>query len=301
MWFKNLTLYRITARSLADAEALDFALAYQRWRPCGPTDWSTLGWVAPIGEGNAPLVHAIGGYWLVCLQSEEKILPAAVVNAALAERIAEIEARESRRVRRKEKEDLRDAVMAELLPKAFTRRKRLYAFLDTRGGWLLIDSATANAASQCMSLLHKETVGRLQFSAARPAHPPVSVLTGWLSQPEPHWVIGSDCVLQDPGEESGKLRCTGVDLGSAEMRAHLAAGARVERLAVEWRERLACVLCADGTVRRLRFLDIVQEQLADSRAETLAEEMDARFALMAQELSFFVAQLIQAYGGEAAA
>ncbi len=55
----------------------------------------------------------------------------------------------------------------------------------------------------------------------------------------------------------------------------------------------------DHAVRRLRFLDVVLESLADTKAETLAEELDARFALMTLELAELLPALVEAFGGEA--
>ena len=53
----------------------------------------------------------------------------------------------------------------------------------------------------------------------------------------------------------------------------------------------------DHAVRRLRFLDVVLESLADTKAETIAEEMDARFALMTLELSAFLPEMVNVFGG----
>ncbi len=297
MWFKSLMPFRFTEPCTLDPDTLAEALAHAAFRPCGSQDLATCGWVPPLGGEDGALVHAAGGFWLVCLQSEDKLLPASVIRAALDERVAEIEDREARKVRRKEKETLRDEVLLDLLPRAFTRRKRLYAYLDPRGGWLVVNGTPGKAVDDFTSLLRK-AAGSLPIAPLRTASVPASVLTGWLGGAPADWQVGDECELRDAGEEGGIVRCKGQDLGGDEIRTHLAAGKQVTRLAVEWQERLSCVLGDDHAVRRLRFLDVVQEQLADLNAETVAEELDARFALMTLELAAFLPALVSAFGGE---
>jgi recombination associated protein RdgC len=49
-------------------------------------------------------------------------------------------------------------------------------------------------------------------------------------------------------------------------------------------ERLSFSLDEDLVVRKLRFLDQVQNELGDTEAESAVAELDARFALMSLEL-----------------
>ena len=168
MWFKSLMLFRFTEPCTLDPDTLAEALARAAFRPCGSQDLVTRGWVPPLGGEDGALVHAAGGFWLVCLQSEDKLLPASVIRAALDERVAEIEDREARKVRRKEKETLRDEVLLDLLPRAFTRRKRLYAYLDPRGGWLVVNGTPGKAVDDFTSLLRK-AAGSLLIAPLRTA------------------------------------------------------------------------------------------------------------------------------------
>jgi len=251
-WFKNLTVFRFTDPCTLDPDSLAVALSRSRFRACGSQELVTRGWVPPLGGEDGALAHAAGGFWLVCLQTEEKVLPAEVIGDALEARVREIEDREARKVRRKEKEILRDEVLLDLLPRAFTRRKRLYAYLDPRGGWLVVNGTPGKAVDDFTSLLRK-AAGSLPIAPLRTASVPASVLTGWLGGAPADWQVGDECELRDAGEEGGIVRCKGQDLGGDEIRTHLAAGKQVTRLAVEWQERLSCVLGDDHAVRRLRF------------------------------------------------
>jgi recombination associated protein RdgC len=83
-----------------------------------------------------------------------------------------------------------------------------------------------------------------------------------------------------------------------ELHHHIDAGMQVSRLAVEWSERLRCVLGDDLGVRRLRFTDLVMQEAGDVEADDAAARFDADFALMSAELASFIPRLIEVFGGE---
>ena len=136
MWFKNLTLFRLVEPFPLTAEALTARLEQHAFQPCPSHQPSSAGWTPPLGRKAVDLVHGVNGRLLLCLRTEEKVLPAMVVNQELAERIAAIEDQQGRPVRRREKQELRDQLVQELLPRALTRSRRSYAYLDPAAvGW----------------------------------------------------------------------------------------------------------------------------------------------------------------------
>lgn len=86
--YLNLQPYRLSPEWPITAETLHEQLAKRHFHPCGAQDVESRGWVAPCDGGE--LVHAIGDNWLVCMQTEAKILPPAVINKEADKRAAEI-------------------------------------------------------------------------------------------------------------------------------------------------------------------------------------------------------------------
>jgi len=297
VWFRNLRIYRLEEPFTLTAEALDEALAESAFRPCGPLETHTLGWEPPLGRDGQALVHAANGCLMVCARREERLLPAAVVREVLADKVAEIEETEARQVRRKEQAQLRDQITTELMPRAFTRSNRLFAYIDPGQQLLLVDTASAPRAEELVTLL-RDSLGSFAVFPLNTASAPAAVLTSWVSdQPPSDFTLMDECQLREPAEGGGVVSCKQVDLESTEVETHLAAGRQVVRLAVEWEEKLACLLCEDLVVRRLRFLDLVQQEADDAHGDDAAANFDADFAILNAELSHFIPRLIEVMGG----
>ncbi len=299
MWFKNLALLRLTEPFTLTGAALDARLQALPFRPCGPLEAASAGWSPPLGQAHGPLVHQTGGLLLLCLQREEKILPAAAVNEVVAGRVADIEAHEARPVRRKERASMRDEALHDMLPRAFTQRRRTYGYLDPRGGWLIIDAASANKAEDFVAAL-RQTLGSFPVRPLATRDRPATVMTQWLAGgPVPDGItLESECELQAPEAEGGSVRCRRHDLDAPEILHHIQAGKAVIKLAFTWNDRLSLVLDDAWSVKRLRFLEVIQEAAADLETDDPAARFDADFALMSLELEAFIPAITALFGGE---
>lgn len=297
MWFKNLQLFRLTDGFPYPLEALEAAVAGQRARPCGGEELFTLGWYPPLGEPDRPLVQAANGCFMLCAQRQERLLPASVVNEVLAERVEQILTEELREVGRRERQRLREEVVSELLPRAFTRSTRTFAYIDPRTSWLVVDAPTRRRAEDLVSLL-RLGLGSLPAKAPEAGVSIPEVLTTWLTPDAApaDFLIGNECELRDPEEQGAVVRCRRQDLTGEEIRTHLEAGKRVMRLAVDWNDRLSCILGEDFAVRRLRFTDLVVEEAARAGADDAAALFDADFALMVLELRALIERLSGIFG-----
>jgi recombination associated protein RdgC len=193
---------------------------------------------------------------------------------------------------------LKDEVFHQLLPKAFSRYTRQFAIIDKQQGWILLDAASANKAEALISLL-RDTLGSLPVKPLEVATSPSYVMTEWLKRPGQYrdFSLLDSCELQDRSEEASMLRCKGQDLTADEILAHIDAGKSVVKLAVEWDERLSCMIDADMSIKRLKFLDLIQEQAADYQVESEADAFDARFTLMSLEFRRFLPRLFELFGG----
>lgn len=300
MFFKNARIFRFTRPVQMEAEQLESKLEADAFKPCGPQELSRQGWVAPLGKHGETLVHAAGGYMLICLQKQEKILPAPVVKEFVEERCEAIEAEQSRKVRRKERDEIKEQVILEMLPQAFPRNKRIYGYLALNDGLLVVDASSAKIAEDFASTLRK-SLGSLPVRPPVVNQAPAFTFTGWLNETIdlPFLVeLNQDCWLEDPSQDGGKVTVRGVDLQAAEVCNHLESGMQVTRLTMTWDDNVSFCLDEDLGITRLRFGETLQEKLDDVDADDAAARFDAAFSLMTLELLRMIPALLEVLGGE---
>ena len=297
MWFRNLQIYRFTEAFETSAEALNEALNNHAFAPCRGLDTHRIGWVPPLGKHSELLTHASNGKLMLCLRREDRLLPASVVREAVQEKVDEISAQQNRKVGRKEKSDIKDEIIVDLLPRAFTRSTLTYAYIDPANGWLIVDQASTNKAEDLLGLL-RESLGSLKVKPLAVNQAPVEAMTDWVFNQAPgDLIISDECELKEPVDKGGVIRMRRVDLGSQEVQQHASSGRYVAKLAMEWQQRIGFVLSDDLTIKRLRFLDLVMDEAADIDTEDEAMRFDADFALMSMELGRFIPALCNHLGG----
>lgn len=298
MWFKTVRLYRLSSDFVMSWDTLENQLAEQIFQPCGKSEAARVGWVSPLRRAGAMLSHRLGDCVMFCLRKEERLLPSAVVNEAVQEKIDEIEEAQDRKVYRKEKQQLKDDVIATLMPRAFTRSRVLYAYLDLKQQLLVVNTGSASAAEELINCL-RESLGSLPVSLPDVSQAPMAVMTQWLRdhRAAEHFVIDQDCELINPMEEGNVVRARSQDLTADEIRAHLDAGKQVKKLGVVWNDAVACVINADLSLSRLRFEDMVLEQARETDPESAEQQFDQDFAIMTLTLAGLFNSLFAAFGG----
>ena len=195
---------------------------------------------------------------------------------------------------------MKDEIVADCLPRAFTRSTGVYAYIDTRANWIFVDAASAGRAEELLNLL-RECIGSFPVLLPQVNNAPTATMTGWLvhhNLPD-DFALGEECELRDPGDGGGVVRCRGVDLLSEEVETHLHAGKQVARLSLSWEERLSLVLAEDLCLRRLKFADeLMKENEAIPEADNAAR-LDADFALMSDVVTSLQERILVLFGGGA--
>lgn len=299
MWFKNLSIFRLTEAFTLSSEEFEQKLESTSFRPCGPHEESAFGWTSPLGKTSQQMIHSANGFFMLCGKKEEKVLPAAVVNEMVQEKILEAEDKQGHKLSKKERTALKDELIFELLPRAFTFSSKTYAYIDPKGGWLIVDAASAKKAEDLLGSLRK-CLGSLPAVPLNTIEKPITTMTAWLinNQAPEDITIEDECELRSPEEEGGIIRCKRHDLTLPEIKNHLDTGKEVIKLAVNWADRISFIMDENLSIKRLRFLDLIQDQVADVETNDEAERFDVDFSIMSLELSNFLPRLMELFGGE---
>jgi len=300
MFFRNLFFYTLPEISAVTDEALESALEAAVLKPVGGLAMQSRGFVPPLGESGALLQRIESSLWL-CLGGEDRILPAAVVQRECQLKIAELEQAKGHPLGKRARAQLKQETLDTLMPRAFVKPSRVNAVINRKRGFIAIDTSSAKAAEALVSKL-REALGSFPALPLQAEQAPRSILTQFLLGQElpEHWHLGEECELQDPAEKGALVKCLRHDLASDEVLSHLNAGKQVSRLAILCDANLAFVLGEDLILRKFKLLAGAVDGIENSPAESLQDELMARFALFGAELDAFYPSFARAMKLQAA-
>ena len=252
-----------------------------------------MGWVSPLGEEDAPLTRGLNGCFMITLQIEDKILPASVVNHSLKDKIKQIEAKEARKVRQKEKLGFKDELVQTLLTRAFTKFTQLSAYIDIRYQRLVLNSISPAKTELFLSMFQKafgECIEQTDLIK------PSALLTNWLkTQESPQtFAIGKSCVLQDPDQQNRVVRCQQQDLFTSGVQTLFKEGFAVVQMELCWQDRIRFVLADDFSLRSVSLAEDDINEMKETY-ESKHERFDADLVLMSESCAGLFQDLQEAF------
>ena len=300
LWFKNLMVYRLSRDITLSADEMEKQLAAFTFTPCGSQDMAKTGWVSPMGSHSDALTHVANGQIVICARKEEKILPSPGIKQELQAKIERLEGEQHRKLKKTEKDSLKDEVLHSLLPRAFSRFNQTFLWIDTVNDLIMVDCASAKKAEDTLALLRK-SLGSLPVDPLTMEYPIELTLTEWVRSgtTAQGFQLLDEAELKAILEDGGVIRAKKQDLVCDEIAVHIEAGKLVTKLALDWQQRIQFVMCDDGSIKRLKFSDELRDQNEDIDREDYAQRFDADFILMTGELAALIKSLVEGLGGEA--
>lgn len=295
--FKNLSAFRIQDDwhpSLSQAEA---ALKKFRFAECGATQAVSAGWVEPRGEKHGQLVEAIGDQWMLSLCIQSKLLPTGVVKEEVDKRIEQISHREGRRPGKKEVREIKESVILDLLPKAFSKKELVSIWIDRKNKLVVIDTASQSKCDSTTSALIKSLDG-LAIGLLQTQMSPSTCMSQWLLDDDPpaSFSVDSECELKSNDERRSAVKYSRHQLDTDEVKQHLTHGKSPTQLAMTWSERVSFVLTGNMALKKVAF---IETPLMKKKAGGDEDPFDGNGAIVTGELSKLIPDLIEALGGEA--
>jgi recombination associated protein RdgC len=300
MWFKNLYFFAFTRPFNWSEKDLEEHLSEHLFTPCGSTEVSHFGWINALGKHGQSTVHSAAGNHLLCARKEEKILPAPVIKNMLEEKINLLENEQSRKATKKEKEQFKEDIIFELLPRAFSRVTDTHGYINAEHNIIVINTSSRGKAEDFLALLRK-VLGTLPVTSISPEKTADEKMTDWLTDFNigENFQLGMEAEFHALGDDGAVVRVKNQDLTNDEIKAHLDADKFVVKLALEWDDAMSFILCDDLAIKRLKFFDVLQEQNDDIDSDDVIAKIDADFTLMAGELNRFIADLLAEFSVKA--
>ncbi|CAM3778742.1 recombination-associated protein RdgC [Salmonella enterica subsp. enterica serovar 1,4,[5],12:i:-] len=294
--FKNIFIYRLSREIDLDSSTVKNALSKFQFYPCGSQDMAKAGWTHVLAEN---FTHEYRGFLLLQHKREEKILPAPVLKEELQKKVQKLEEEQSRKLKKTERDSLKDEVLHSLLPRAFSRKSLARILIDRDNHLVFVEAGSAKKAEDMLALLRK-SLGSLPVIPFTPKDPLEITVTEWIKQGFPQgFRAGDQATLKALLEDGGAVLCKKQDLQSDEVMAHIEAGKVATAISLNWQDRAFFRLGDDMSIKSLKFCDDLYDQNDDIDREDVAQRFDADFILFTSELSAMFASLVEAVGGEA--
>lgn len=297
--FKNIIAFRLPTPWEIDQATLEEQLARGEFTRCPSNQPMSRGWVAPRKDGA--LIYSNNGQWLIALSVEQRLLPSSVVNETAKERAEQIADQQGYPPGRKQMREIKERVVEELMPRAFTKTRTTHVWIDPKDGWFVVNAGSASRADEVIEHL-RHCLDAFPLLPLRTSLSPSSAMADWLAGGDAPagFTIDRECELRSLAEEKAAVAYKRHPLEgdvAEEVKSHLSAGKLPTRLALTWDDRISFVLTEKMEVKRLTYLDILIEE-SERGVEHAEEQFDADFALMTGEFKRFLPSLIDALGGE---
>jgi recombination associated protein RdgC len=292
---RNIIAYQIPHGWPYSAVEMTLFLSRRQFVGCGPMDVAATGFVPPRDE--AALCEPIAGRYLLCHQHEEKLLPTSVVNEYVEIKCEELEQAQGYKPGRKQRKGLKEQVIAELLPQAFTKKRRTLAWINAERGWLIVEASSAKRAEDVLSDMRK-ALDVLPVQPLQTHENPIRIMREWLHDGEATgaFTIDQDCELISLGTDEGAVRYVNCYLGGEDVRMHLDGGKLPSMLGLTFDDRVSFIVTERLELRRIVLLDVVAER-ATQDADNAIELFDGQFTLAASEIEGALDALVGEMGG----
>jgi recombination associated protein RdgC len=292
---RNVRVYRLEPQWLTDAEGLAAQLASRRFAPCGSQEASRAGWAEVGNEGS--LVMACGEYLYCKLRTETRKVPGDALRRAVDERAAQIEQTQGFRPGRKQRAEIREMVLMEMLPKAFPKDHDTEVIFDTMGRWLLVGTSSDAVSDTVLENL-RHCIPGLPVRVVATVNPLAGVMREWLLGEQASGGFEMGDTLHLKGQ--GSVRYAGQELPFDEVRKHLEAGMVPVNLEINMGEEVSFRLMAIDDMRALSFLEKTSEEEQQAISGDQVEDFKASLVIRAGVVRRVLEALLEVCGGEVA-
>lgn len=251
IWFKNLAIYRLS-ENVIDMTVLADKLAQFSLKPCGDIARQSIGFKAPINGVDELFLHK-GDNLLLCVGTEQKVIPNEVINREYNDALAISEENKGKKLAKVEKESLKMQIVAKLLPQAFSKFSQNLIYINLKHNLIVVDSSSFNHSQNILSVL-RQAIGTLPAKPISFNSDLASAMTDWVKNDQypAKFIALLEAELKNE-QDLSVIRAKGQELSSDEIIQHIESGKRITKLALEFDENISFILNADAMITRVKF------------------------------------------------
>jgi len=224
---------------------------------------------------------------------ETKTVAADVVRRRVDEMAKAIEEQTGRKPGKKERRELKQDAMLDLLPRAFSKLGAVWIWINPATRTLFIDTASQGTSDAVVTALVELLPGFAVRRIITHLAPSAWMGAVLFDLQDEEFSVGRFCELKAQDESKAVVRYNRHSLAIAEIGDHVRAGKVATQLSLTWDGRVSFVLTADMRLLRVTMLESVFEgRDADE------DRFDADVAIATGELSRLLGDLISRLGDE---
>jgi len=277
---KNLMAYRSQADWVPNLEKLQSNLSVP----------GKLGYSWKILREGLPYIR-VGENILLTLEFQSKLMPAQVVNAELKKELEKIEALQGYKAGKKQKRDIKEAVIIKLHEQAFVTSRCTNVWINTKHDLLCIETTSTNLADEIIKFLIRdlEFSGRPVITNTKP--------TAFMRQIISDVVIGAfelgeSCVLSADGQKT--IHFKNEILDTREVRNYLDEGRSPKKLELSMSGGAAIFTIDEN----LKISKIILPDIKNERSynETAEDYFDSTFTILSSQCVEIITELLSTLG-----
>jgi recombination associated protein RdgC len=305
MLFKNAMIYTLNDIDMSEFQAKAQPFIFS---PLTGAKAATFGWVNPLDlssditltdEGDQEAIYpalehyAHEAYKLLCCKIEEKVIPGTALSDATEAKIKRFEEMEGREIRAKERQQMREDALMDLLPRALTRWHVVHGYVE-KGKRLVLNTTSNKDAETFLALLRVTLDGSIGALPMQTGQNPAQVFTKWLSGTHDFpkgFYKGYSCDMVDP-EDGSKVTIRGEHLDTGEVTKALEYGKQVHKVNMIYGD-ISFNIDKDMKLSQIKLLD-----RGDNDYETEYDRVTAGFVETYLELNELMGFIVKQFGGE---
>lgn len=274
-FFKNIFAFKLNESEINEDKIIE-KLEKFRIVPCGRHDEKSIGWDDYLDNEEGIIFKVSKGIYLLNLKIEEKSVPAAVVAEKIKEKIKTLIKNGEEYPSKKEVKSMKEEIKHDLLSQAFVKPSFVVGYLDFKNKLLVVDASSPGKADKFNSFL-RDSLGSLDIEIINPEKDVSEVMGEWLKnkKAERPFEIGNSCMFKERSGNSGKITVSQQDLTTEDIIKHLENENIVEKMDVIWQKRVSISINSAFRVSKVKFLDIVNEQIEEELGES-----DDKYAIL---------------------
>lgn len=294
---KNLTLYKIEGEWKHTAGSLEEVLRQHALTPPSKLSPSSRGWL-PVGP-SGEYVYATELQMIFNAGIETKVVPPSTLKREVEAKCKEVEVRMGHPCGKKQKREIKDQVLTELLAKAMTKLSETKVWVDGMNGYLAVDTSSVKKADDIVAML-RDHLGELPVTLPETEQSPATLMNQWLTNGRAmgDFEVGDGAELVSADGTKAKVKFAKHELvGCDQVTTHLKSGKSVSALHLA-SDRVQFVLTDKMLVKSIKYLDPEEayEQEEKGGEKDAAIEFEADFRVKTGALQGLVNTLSSAMG-----